>query len=189
MSGLSDKEIAQKMTLSTDTVRTYWKRIRRKVGGANRSEIIALMARQGMQDELEAKQSQYDELMTEVSRRRSVEETLRIYRIAFDRACIGQMIVSVDDNRIRSANYKLGKMLGYNEVELLGHSWIDFIESEAALSVSGELAKIDRSGETHFRCQHKRKDGSIVEVDVCAYGDRSDEGTANYRIVNLVELL
>ncbi len=189
MSGLSDKEIAQKMTLSTDTVRTYWKRIRRKVGGANRSEIIALMARQGIQDELEAKQSQYDELIIEVSRRRTVEETLRVYRIAFDYASIGQMIISAEDNRIRNANFKLGRMLGYNEVELLGHSWIDFIDSEAASAIPRELARADSTGEVTFRCTHKRKDGSNLEVEVYAFSDKSGNGPPAYRIVNLIELV
>ena len=189
MSGLSDKEIAQKMTLSTDTVRTYWKRIRRKVGGANRSEIIALIARQGLQEELEAKQSQYDDLIVEISRRRTVEETLRIYRIAFDHACNGQLIIDANDHRITNANFKAGSMLGYNEVELLGQSWIDFVDAEAEALLAKELSNLDKSGESHFRCKHKRKDGSCFDADVCAYSERHEDGTPGFRIVNLTEVL
>lgn len=188
MSGLSDKEIAQKMTLSTDTVRTYWKRIRKKVGGANRAEIIALMARQGLQKELEAKQSQYDDLIAEISRRRAVEETLRLYRIAFDRACNGQMILAGNDHQIRNANSKVGAMFGCNEVELLGQSWIDFLDAEAEALVAAEFGALDSSGESKFRCKHKRKDGSLFEAQVCAYSEQPDDGTQGYRIVNLTEV-
>lgn len=45
MTGLSDKQIADELSLSTETVRTYWKRIRAKVGGATRAQLVAKVAR------------------------------------------------------------------------------------------------------------------------------------------------
>ena len=43
--GLSDKEVAAKLGIRLDTVRTYWDRIRHKYNGAGRSEIVAAGAR------------------------------------------------------------------------------------------------------------------------------------------------
>ena len=45
--GLIDKEIASELGLSVNTLRTYWSRIRSKVGGASRSALVALYTRRG----------------------------------------------------------------------------------------------------------------------------------------------
>lgn len=39
--GLGDKQIALELGLSADTVRTYWQRMRHKIGATNRTEILA----------------------------------------------------------------------------------------------------------------------------------------------------
>ncbi len=44
MSGLTDKEIASTEHLSIHTVRTYWDRIREKLGSASRAEAIAVVS-------------------------------------------------------------------------------------------------------------------------------------------------
>jgi DNA-binding CsgD family transcriptional regulator len=43
--GLGDKEIASRLSISVATVRTYWERIRQKIGATNRSEAIAIHVR------------------------------------------------------------------------------------------------------------------------------------------------
>jgi DNA-binding CsgD family transcriptional regulator len=40
--GLVDKEIAARLQVSVATVRTYWERIRKKLGASNRAEAVAL---------------------------------------------------------------------------------------------------------------------------------------------------
>lgn len=187
MSGLNDKEIALRMNLSTDTVRTYWKRIRSKVGGSNRSEIIALMVRQGFQEELQAKQSENEQLLNEIAKRRNAEEALRIYRSAFDRSIVPQMIVSTDDNRIRQANNKLAALLGYPGVELLGKPLGELLEPGAVRSVMNELMRVG-SGEASFECKHVRKDGSTFNAEVSTFTTALD-GVAGFRIFALLELL
>jgi DNA-binding CsgD family transcriptional regulator len=42
--GLTDKEICRVLGLSLTTVRTYWGRMREKLGATNRAQIIALVA-------------------------------------------------------------------------------------------------------------------------------------------------
>ncbi|MFQ3587431.1 MAG: helix-turn-helix transcriptional regulator [Fimbriimonadaceae bacterium] len=39
--GLTDKEIARKLDISVSTVRSYWLRLRQKIGGDNRTEVVA----------------------------------------------------------------------------------------------------------------------------------------------------
>jgi PAS domain-containing protein len=74
MSGLTDKEVADEMAIATDTVRNYWKRIRAKVGGNSRAEIIATMVRLGMIREVEAKQTENEQLLSEIAKRRIAEQ-------------------------------------------------------------------------------------------------------------------
>lgn len=40
-SGLTDKEIARRLEISVSTVRSYWLRLRQKIGGDNRTETVA----------------------------------------------------------------------------------------------------------------------------------------------------
>ncbi|HEY0866002.1 MAG TPA: LuxR C-terminal-related transcriptional regulator, partial [Fimbriimonas sp.] len=53
MSGLSDKEIAQRMEIGLGTVRTFWKRIRSKAGGSTRAEVIGAITRVAADQEFE----------------------------------------------------------------------------------------------------------------------------------------
>jgi len=46
MAGLVDKEIAANLGISIHTVRTYWNRIREKIGKSTRAEVISEVARQ-----------------------------------------------------------------------------------------------------------------------------------------------
>jgi DNA-binding CsgD family transcriptional regulator len=45
--GLTDKEICRKLAISMTTVRTYWSRVRDKLGAANRAQIIAKVVASG----------------------------------------------------------------------------------------------------------------------------------------------
>lgn len=70
--GFSDKEIAQQLGISLDTVRTYWQRIRSKVGGGTRAELVARLTRDvnaGLADE--------------VARNRDIERRLRDSRARY----------------------------------------------------------------------------------------------------------
>lgn len=70
--GLSDKEIAQRLGISLDTVRTYWQRIRSKIGGGTRGEIVARLNRDATAG-----------LIDEVARNREIEQQLRDSRARY----------------------------------------------------------------------------------------------------------
>ncbi|MFZ4506236.1 MAG: PAS domain S-box protein [Fimbriimonas sp.] len=67
--GNTDKQIALKMGLSIETIRTYWQRIRRKVGGATRSEIVAIRLRSELGSREVVLQSEIDELQRDIEKR------------------------------------------------------------------------------------------------------------------------
>jgi PAS domain-containing protein len=76
MAGLSDKEIARELGLALDTVRTYWQRIRVKVGGGTRAEIITLMARADVKRQMDEQFSENQRLTDQIELRKKSEEKL-----------------------------------------------------------------------------------------------------------------
>ncbi|HZH98126.1 MAG TPA: helix-turn-helix transcriptional regulator, partial [Fimbriimonadaceae bacterium] len=44
--GLTDREIAQKMSVSEKTIDTYWSRIRQKLNARNRTHAVAIAYRE-----------------------------------------------------------------------------------------------------------------------------------------------
>lgn len=75
--GLGDKEIALAMGISVGTVRTYWKRIQRKIGGNTRAETVSTFVRMGPERELEETRALVEQLRMEVYRRQEAEDRLR----------------------------------------------------------------------------------------------------------------
>lgn len=73
MGGLSDQQVANQLGISLDTVRTYWKRIRQKMGGFTRAEIFVELARASVMEGLEEAQRQ---LRSETARRIDAERKL-----------------------------------------------------------------------------------------------------------------
>src|SRR5690242_5927007 len=75
--GYADKQIAAELRLSADTVRTYWQRIRKKVGGQTRAEIVATLSDQQTEAALHKFESEKNVLVEEILRRKSMEKALR----------------------------------------------------------------------------------------------------------------
>jgi DNA-binding CsgD family transcriptional regulator len=94
MSGLADKEVAARLGLSLDTVKTYWKRIRLKVGGQTRAEIIALLLERGASVALEASRSERDQLRKELDAYRQLEDDRRaIAEASFDMIVVFEAVL------------------------------------------------------------------------------------------------
>src|SRR5690348_12107867 len=74
--GFTDKEIARKLDLSIATVNTYWVRIRTKLGGANRAELVASALHKNAEETLTAKELENQRLISEVVRRAEAERAL-----------------------------------------------------------------------------------------------------------------
>jgi PAS domain S-box-containing protein len=71
--GLTDKEIAQHLGIGPKTVRTYWDRMRAKLGAASRTQALAMALR-----------SAYDELAQREARYRQIVEGLPAVVLALD---------------------------------------------------------------------------------------------------------
>lgn len=71
--GLTDREMANHLGISAETIASYWRRILAKFGASSRTEVVA-KALQRQADELAAKNAA---LAAEIEERRRVEELLR----------------------------------------------------------------------------------------------------------------
>lgn len=90
MSGLLDKEVAERTGLSTYTVRTYWRRIRTKLGGGSRAEVLKHIAQTVSERELRSKATENEVLLAEMAKRRQTEEALAAQHAMF-MAVLSQM--------------------------------------------------------------------------------------------------
>jgi DNA-binding CsgD family transcriptional regulator len=179
VSGLSDREIAEKMGLSPDTVRTYWKRIRRKVGRNTRSEIMAQVLSVG---EVRAPYSGQDEaLSSEISRRKNLESVLKVFRRAFEVSGTPQMILQGAQPQIYQANNKVVELLGFAQPELVGHLLQEFMESDSFYMLQTKLASDEVC---QCQCQYRTKAGSLVSLVTTVYTPPLAGEEANYRILN-----
>jgi PAS domain S-box-containing protein len=123
MSGLGDREVGEAMSLSTETVRTYWKRIRKKLDGGTRAEIIALLSQRGVRAELEAKQTENELLLKEIARRRQAEAQLQ-YQLGLVKSITdgaADAIFMLDARgRVTFSSLAATQIFGWNPDELEG---------------------------------------------------------------------
>ncbi len=68
--GRTDKEIASVLGISTETVSTYWRRIRQRYGAASRTEVVALAMREQAHEALNFASSENEKLASEIELRR-----------------------------------------------------------------------------------------------------------------------
>lgn len=88
--GLTDKEIAQKLGIGAKTVRTYWDRVRSKLGASSRTQALAMALR-----------AAYDELAEREAK----------FRTFIDR--LPAMFVAIDDaGELVYTNEALGRIVG-----------------------------------------------------------------------------
>jgi PAS domain S-box-containing protein len=69
------------------------------------------------------------------------------------------------EGRLLKVNESYCQMSGYTEVELLNMSISDLETTESARETANHIKKIPESGKDRFESRHRRKDGSIVDVE------------------------
>lgn len=72
------------------------------------------------------------------------------------------------EGRIREVNPAYCKLIGYSREELLAMSVPDIQAKETPAETQKHIEEIMASGKARFETAHRRKDGSIVEVEVSA---------------------
>ena len=90
------------------------------------------------------------------------------YRMLFDQAHDSILILEIVPGIpvIKDANVAAQRMHGYSREEIIGKP-VSFLDTDATAGVLGERAdKIYKAGEAAFEARHRRKDGSIFDIEV-----------------------
>ena len=111
--GLRDNEIASRMEISTTSVRTYWARLRQKLGGLSRREAISAFKRH-------------------VNNREHQE--LENYRSLSKYAAIGMVQPSHSSWIIVNAGENFSKLLGKNRSEIVGKDFFTVLPTDQRAS-------------------------------------------------------
>jgi PAS domain S-box-containing protein len=114
----------------------------------------------------------YEEAQREISERRDAEEALLQsegrYRTVVKQAAEGIFVVDIDTKLILEANIAYRNLLGYTAQDMLGLGLTLYdVVAHDRKSIDLNLEQIQREG-THFMGErrHRRKDGSLVDVEV-----------------------
>ena len=107
--------------------------------------------------------------LSDVSERKAAEEALRAseqrYRAFFGSANDGIILHDLE-GRILKANAAVGERLGYTTEGLVGMDVRDIGAPEAAALYPEHIDELRRRGRAVFAISHRRRDGSIVPVEV-----------------------
>ncbi|HNR34617.1 MAG TPA: PAS domain S-box protein [Candidatus Hydrogenedentes bacterium] len=95
------------------------------------------------------------------ARREAEEEHQLILRTAMD----GFWVVDVN-GRILDVNEAYCRMIGYSRDELLNMSIADVEAIEMAEDVAAHIQRVQTKGWDRFETRHRRKDGSVIDVEV-----------------------
>ncbi len=108
-------------------------------------------------------------ISTDISDRKLFEDKLRAnderHRAILDTAMDGFWQADTQ-GRLLDVNVTYCQMSGYSEQELLSMNIADLESIESINDVSAHMQKIISQGEVRFESKHRRKDGSIFDVEV-----------------------
>jgi PAS domain S-box-containing protein len=71
-----------------------------------------------------------------------------------------------NQGRLLEVNETYCRMSGYSELELLNMGISDLEAIETAATIGNRIQKIEAQGEDRFESRHKRKDGSLFDVEI-----------------------
>lgn len=172
--GLTDKEIARKLGISTATVLTYWMRIRNKLGGSNRAELVASAVRMEAEGEIQLKQTENTQLLSEILRRMQAEDTLREneekYRLLFnggiDWILVYHLLEGNRPGKFIEVNDVACQVLGYDRDELLQMTILDITDPKLAGDPYENFKKLMKEQRMLMESVHCTKDGRPVPTEM-----------------------
>jgi PAS domain S-box-containing protein len=118
-------------------------------------------------------------IVLDITARKQVEAALRHsadqHRAILQTAMDGFWVVDTQ-GRLRDVNATYCRMSGYSEEELLALRIPDLEAAETAAATATRIQKILAQGEDRFESRHRRKDGSLFDVEVSVQSQASDGG-------------
>ena len=171
--GFTDKEIARELGISTATVLTYWMRIRTKLGGSNRAELVASAVRKDAEGEIENRQTENQLLLGEILRRMEAEESLRQseerYRTLFNGGSDWILVFNLDEGRMPTRFIEVNDVacqkLGYTREELMTMSVHDLVDAPPK-DVTKHIRELSKKKKLISETLHVTKDGMRVPTEV-----------------------
>jgi PAS domain S-box-containing protein len=112
-----------------------------------------------------------DRMQAEEALRKSEEKHRTILQTAMDGFWIADM-----QGHLLEVNDAYCRMSGYNKAELLAKSISDLEAVEPSTAVAAHMKKIAAQGEDVFETCHRRKDGSIIDLEVSVQWKLVDGG-------------
>lgn len=163
--GLGDKQIAQELGLSPDTVRTYWQRIRVKVGAGTRAEIVATLSDQNTAAALHAVETEKNVLLQEILLRKSVEKALRASEQQWRQLAEAMpQMVFVYDAASQGIYYnaRFFEFTGVDPEDAKGDVWQSVIHPDCLRKYGERLREpIKGSQPLELECRIRRSDGEF----------------------------
>ncbi|MCX7178823.1 MAG: PAS domain S-box protein, partial [Proteobacteria bacterium] len=104
---------------------------------------------------------------TDITEQDRAERIERQYQSVIQASIDGFWIVDAAA-RILDANDAMCRMLGYTREELLGMSIPDIEADESAADTAAHIREMMTIGHVQFEARHKRKDGTVIDVEVSA---------------------
>ncbi|MBU1231987.1 MAG: cache domain-containing protein [Proteobacteria bacterium] len=101
----------------------------------------------------------------DITERKRAEEALLLTQFSFDRAAIGIFQIG-NDAQVLNANEQACKDLGYSKSELCQMTIFDFNPNADVNDWEGIWQKLRDQKKDNFETEHRRKDGTIIPVEI-----------------------
>jgi PAS domain S-box-containing protein len=163
--GLTDKEIGRTIGIGEGTIRTYWERVRKKLGAVNRAQALSMVLAK------EHKKAVQELRLSE----------LRLTLI-FESADNMAIFFMNPDGIIISWNIGVRNVLGHTEEEFIGKPYSEiFIEADLLTNTADyEISEATLHGRYPETQWHKRRDGSMVWVEGDLFSIKNGNGEVEF---------
>lgn len=155
-------------------LRDYELNLKTKSGAIRHVSINARLIR-----DADGRPDHIDGAIRDMTERKRAEEEIREigdqHRVILKTAMDGFWLVNLQ-GRLLEVNESYCRMSGYSEKELLSMSISDLEVMEASNETAAHIQNIISQGEDRFDTRHRRKDGSVFDVDISAQYRPSDGG-------------
>ncbi len=150
-----------------------------EAGGPSVNEETITFAEDGHSEMLEViKTPMYDPegdivgvlgIARNITERKKLEDKLKegfeVYQAAINTTTLGFWTID-GKGCLRDVNESYARMSGYSRDELLGMSIPDLEYHQSPEEIKANIEKIMQTGYARFRTEHRRKDGSVLPVEV-----------------------